>query len=206
MKHFDSVAFGKLLEQMTQLTDALEKQSSFEVAWLPSIAAISAALVALLVGCLSNSSAKEQIKTLRENAEAQVKSAEAIAKSQLENAKEITIAEIKANLVAASRKEWIENLRLRIAELFKLTNKIHGGVGVNRADFDELWRISVYIELLLNPEEESHLEFLLKQSKFVNFCHNNDTDIEKWVDLKRDYIAAAKIVLKTEWNKVKSLN
>lgn len=204
MKQVDPVAFGNLLEQMKQLTEALEKQSSFVTTWLPSIVGITAALAALLVGYLSYLSAKEQIKTARSNAVAQIKSAEAIARSQLENAKEITIAEIKANLVAASRKEWIENLRSRIAELFKLLNKIHGGVRVLPDDYDEMWRISIYIELLLNANEGEHKIFLQKQRAFVSMCANNEKDTAKWVALKEDYTAAAKVILKAEWNKVKA--
>lgn len=209
MEPIDPVLFGSLLEQLKQLTITLQDQQSFSSKWLPSIVGITAAVVAFIVGLLSFLSAREQIKTSSNTAHAQIKSAEEIAKSQLENAKEITISQIKANLVAASRKEWIENLRKNIAELFSLANKAHTDMHATKTrsleDSSRMWHLTTYIELLLNPAEKEHQDFCIKQIEFISFCAEGNTNIEKWADLKADYLASAKIILKSEWNKVKTL-
>ncbi len=118
MKHIDTILLNSLLGQLKQLNIALREQQSFTAKWLPSIVGITASAVALFVGWLSHLAAKDQIKTSRLATAAQIKSAEEIAKSQLENAKDITVSQIKANLVAASRKEWIENLRKILRNYF----------------------------------------------------------------------------------------
>lgn len=198
----DPVLFSSLLEQLKQLTVVLQEQQSFSSKWLPHLASV----VALIIGLLSFISARDQIKTSRETTKAQIKSAEAIAKSQLENAKEITISQIKANLIATSRKEWIENLRKNVAELFALANKIHSTkTSIESEAFDKMWHLSSYIDLLLNSTEREHIDFITKQKAFVAFCAEGNPDINKWSDLKKDFLNAASLILKSEWNKVKSL-
>ncbi len=208
MKPIDPLLIGSLLEQLKQLTTTLQYQQSFTSKWLPSIVGFTATIVAFIVGLLSYLSAKEQIKTARSTAIDQIKSAEEIAKSQLENAKEITISQIKANLVAASRKEWIENLRKNIAELLSLANKTHNDMHATKMrsleDSDRMWYLKTYIELLLNSAEKEHQNFCIKQDSFIGFCAEGNADIKKWVQLKADYLASAKIILKSEWNKVKT--
>lgn len=209
MQSIDPATLASLLEQLERLTTTLQDQQSFGSKWLPGIVGILAAIVAFIVGLLSFFSAKTQIRTSRETAESQIKSSEEIAKSQLENSKEITISQIKANLVAASRKEWIENLRKNISELVYLANKAHSDMHAtgtrSMEDGDRMWYLATYIELLLNPTEKEHVEFLLKQIEFVGFCVSGSKDLKQWSDLKREYMSSAKIILKSEWSKVKAL-
>jgi transcriptional regulator of heat shock response len=222
MKPVDPIILGSLLEQLKHLTTVLQNQQSFVQAWLPSIVGLTSTVAALVVGLLSHKSAKKQIETTRSIADAQIKSAEVIAKSQLENAKDITVSQIKANLLAASRKEWIENLRKEITETCTLANKVHRKQAVASTSqhqqienerlkevnsaLEEIQRRGIYIELLLNKTEPEHQDFLLKQRTFISFCANGEIDMNKWVDLQWQYLEAAKTILKIEWNKVKNLS
>jgi hypothetical protein len=209
MEYLDPALISSLSEQLTELNTNLQNQQSFAYKWLPSIIGLASVLVAFAVGFMSFISAKEQIRTSRLTTESQIKSAAEIAKSQLDNAKEITISQIRANLITASRKDWVENLRRNITEMCSLANKIHKDVitkSVKSEDFDKMWQTSIYIELLLNRTEVEHNIFLEKQSAFTKFCAEGNPDLKEWSNLKSDYLSAAKIILKSEWEKVKSLS
>lgn len=196
------IVMNQLIGQNREIIDLLKSKSDWLTTWMPSIIGLITVFISLVI-------AKQQIKSAQQTAQQQIQSAERIAEAQFENAKEVTITEIKAHVIAAARKEWIENLRTNIAAILALADDIHRSISSNEKaeavkKFPELRRLRTYIELMLNINEQEHKDFLITLESFVIFCLEGKTDTDKWVDLKTNYVSSAKGILKSEWVRVKS--
>ncbi len=198
-----------LAADVNRLTDVIKNQQSLFENLIPVLTNV----VALIVAGLTFWSSKYQQKTSRD-----------IATQQIQATQTITIAQINANLVAASRKEWIEKLRMSISRLLALTTAImHQELikekSVEQEVLDEFVEKQTYIELMLNPNEPEHRDLNREMLVFTNICwdehdkkgENGDEYVfseensEKWIKARDSFVEKAKHILKAEWDKVKEL-
>lgn len=201
LQTIDPEIINSLISKIDQVSLILKNQQSDLSKWLPSVAVgivgLISAFVTYTVGRLQFKNAKEQISSAKE-----------IAKSQIEMTIETKMAEMKANVISSSRKEWIENLRSKIATLSSLSEEMKY-LAANDEEYQhvkiKIWETSSYIELMLNHREEEHMNFIKTQLEFLDFCSSGSTDIKKWGTMRVSYIKDAKKILKNEWEKVKKL-
>jgi hypothetical protein len=186
---------------------------SLFLSWAPAAVGIVTTVVALIVGLLTRATAMQQIETTRTIATDQMAASRGLANAQIESTKTIALNQMKADLIVASRKEWIESLRTRITTVFAIANKIHADQ-IDRARtpdaiWREFWETKTYVELLLNPNEQLHAEMVLAMAEFVSVCSNpraEDVEMADWAKAQAEFLNTAKKILKEEWERVKALS
>lgn len=190
-----------LSEQVQNLSDKIDDNAYSLLAWSPALVGLITAVVALFVGLKSTTIAKQQIDASTKVAISQIKEAET---------REGKI--FRAN----SRREWIENLRLNLAELFSLADNAHSCLMIkdiiSAAQKTEKMQYHYnYIELMLNPNEGNHNDFILKLTELISATYSasnepSKSNINDFVGKMGDARDFSKYILKLEWDKAKDLS
>jgi len=108
--------------------------------------------------------------------------------------------------VAEFRKEWIEDLRIKLSEYISMTMEIRVEFERSKKSDSDLLseeilgllhkRLESYIKLSLNPDESEHSK-LLNTIDVLSDPDSQETSIPTIVD-------TARMVLKKEWDRLKS--
>lgn len=101
-----------------------------------------------------------------------------------------------ARAVAAFRQQWIDNLRKTLAEYHSI--KMSAELPLSLEDDRAVSNLGTQIELMLNPHEDAsqQLEVIIDK---IDECQTLDGRVA----LDPQFIAAARRVLKLEWDRVK---
>lgn len=162
--------------------------------------AVFTTIAALLTIAASLSSSRKQIESTKE-----------IAVAQILAAKEQVSREIAATVLSANRQAWINDLRNTIANfivsVYQL--KLFLTQHPDERDFEsmskatsEAWLHLSRLKLLVNPNEQDHKELIVLSHVFFDSVKDRSID-EKLVE--RDLMIKGQIILKREWERVKSL-
>ncbi len=131
----------------------------------------------------------------------------------------ITKKQLNASVNSKNRQEWINTLRDEITEYLFVYLKIDGmwfdnsfarqnntEVPHSPQDFtkplDELRKHEIKISLLINPKEDDHKNLVkLLQDAYLNFKDKSKSHKE----IEKEILLLSQIILKKEWERVKSL-
>jgi len=130
----------------------------------------------------------------------------------------LTIArrQIQANVVSGNRLRWIERLRDETSHFLALVNV----VGISNEGYqpllpepkaieyvEQILSRKAVIELLLNPNEKEHNDFLTAVNNLTEHCLSGDAEFGKSQrhELSDQVLRLAKPIMKIEWERVKSL-
>jgi len=167
-------------------------------------------LIALLLGLATLYLTNRQIKLSRYSIDKQVNTS-----------KEIAQLELNKSVKSANRQQWINTLRdcvseyLALLETYKVDyenakklNEVMHFKKINTSAF-EIKKLSVKIELMLNPEEEKSKRFLKIFFDISTFVLDESSDLhsnqyqQDYVALKLQLVSITKSILKEEWERVK---
>jgi len=157
---------------------------------LPSIIAILVALIAFMASFLS-------IKR-------QIQSSQYIIDQQIQSAKETADLNFRQNVLSSNRKEWIENLRVKISQLTTRMVFIDSEDEDVIKKFEVIVEIATYVELMLNaidPRDKLLIDLL---RKVLDIAPNDDKDsIAILSDVRMEILDQTRLILKSEWERVK---
>jgi len=122
---------------------------------------------------------------------------------------DIANKQIRATTVSVNRQAWINELRSQLAQLvtiiFSIAMETQKIEGISISKIDELHLIENKIRLMLNPEEEDHIELIALSDKLVTETTKtgDDLNIPHIMDLRDSIISSSQRILKQEWIRVK---
>jgi hypothetical protein len=136
-----------------------------------------------------------------------------VTRSQSKTAQETLKRQIQADIVIKSRKEWISDLRLTVAEFLSITVMLAYGImtsGVPAPDKATQLERAAFLRskifLLLNPTEDEHIELARLTDQALGAAVGGGSMSGMSLgDLNRALTASAQSVLKNEWEVVKRL-
>lgn len=157
---------------------------------LPSVIAIIVALIAFYGSKL----------TMKK----QIESSERSIEKQIESMKFISELSFRQNVLSASRKEWIEDLRCKVSRLTSRMTLLSTNDELAREKFEEVFELAHYIELMLNTNNarDKKLADLLMELIKIPLMHKEDSGAQIG-KIQREIIDQTKIILKSEWERVK---
>lgn len=150
-----------------------------------------------------------------------------ISRLQIKQARELKEIEVRANVIGEARKDWANTLRDTVAKILSNSIMIVNAAKGNEAEtvtkcISEIQLQFAYLQLLLDPNKESHSELLnaayLYYVKMVEKNNNNPKtrNINLHEDLKRlekididdfsarnDFLSKVQILLDDNWLKVR---
>lgn len=124
----------------------------------------------------------------------------------------VTLKVAKRQIVSPIRQKWIDELRELISEYLSECEKllVLGKDGIlNKEETDErIFTRLLYLEqklkLMLNPNEERHIELLEIVNELTEEIHHGVGDIIEFGGKLRDATKVSQKILKEEWVRVKS--
>jgi hypothetical protein len=179
---------------------------------LPWIVAAFISLTTLMISFLQG---KGQTKLVNK----QIETSSSYASKQIESDTEIAINNIKATVLSANRQDWITALRNEITEFLfcfirlqgmKFDNqmeiengreRVHGPT-LDTQQIDKIMKHKLHIELLINPKEDDHKQFIAVLNDSVNGLSQKDIPFE---NIQANVVKESQSILKREWERVKSL-
>jgi hypothetical protein len=126
---------------------------------------------------------------------------------------QLNIAErsLKSQVLSGNRQDWINTLRDGLAQFLSVLFMISQGK-LSKDNYMEksetLLLIRFKISLLLNPQEEDHLQldtFLDQGIKYLSAIFKKEEPIRKFSEIKLDIITLSQTILKREWERVKKV-
>ncbi len=198
------------LSDQANLLEAIRDAPAQLSDWLPFFASIASVTVAAFMIRYSRISAKEQ----------------------LESSERLLEKQLKANVVAMSRREWMNALRREISD--HLSNAKETMHAITSSDIDTINKTShkavrchTYIQLLLDPDKDKHTDLLkaldvltdeirgiiklyfeLKNVSEANkeaHIKSMDDGLSKCDDLSADISVKTSRIIEDSWGKVKNL-
>jgi hypothetical protein len=153
---------------------------------LPSVIAIIVALIAFAGSLIT------------------IKASKIIIEKQIESAKQTAELTFRQNVLSANRQEWIENLRSKISSLASKMILLTPKDDFAHEKFREVFELAFYIELMLNTNDErdKKLANLLMELIEIPLIHKEDSGAQIG-KIQREIIDQTKIILKSEWERVK---
>ncbi|AGP48162.1 hypothetical protein PSYCG_03095 [Psychrobacter sp. G] len=123
--------------------------------------------------------------------------------------------QINASVISTNRQVWINRLRDELATLVGMVHHLpsaHANDSVSTNDaiaeygkFVEKFQV---IKLLLNPNEADHQELVrlieCADKKLIESINNKISNRSEFETIGRDIVTQSQIVLKKEWQRVKS--
>jgi hypothetical protein len=109
----------------------------------------------------------------------------------------LTAQKAGARSVAAMRQQWIDSLRKALSEYHSIL--MSAKYPLSTVDDRAISNLGTQIELMLNPSEEA-------SQKLENVMDDiyNCTSLDERIKIDPKFIAAARRVLKAEWDRVKA--
>jgi len=187
----------------TKIEFANDKRNIFDYL-LPSLIALVVALIAFS-GSLYTM--KRQIESSKDTLALQIKASKETMDQQIESAKYTAELGFRQNVLSSNRVDWIENVRKKVSllssKMLILSNIQDAAKQVE--EMEQIMEICAYVELMLNPNDDRDNDFikLLKELPIIIIESN---DKEKGIQIgkiRRDIIDLTKVILKTEWERVK---
>jgi len=210
MDTIDPVVLLEMYQRIIELTAKIEAANQGIYRWIPALVGLLSFVGAIIVSLIARNAVQDQINASRD-----------MALKQIEAAKDQLNKQLRANVIAASRREWIELLREKIAKFISVASRVHDHVALGTALPDEtiteVWDLRIYIQLMLNENEEEHKQFLEDMNEFILMCVNPLTEeekrsqakkeavIEKWKEIMEKFKGSSRRVIKSAWDKVKTL-
>jgi len=148
-------------------------------------------------------------KLLRE----QLDSQNTIALTQISSARDQALEEIKAEVLAKNRQEWINDLRNTLALFIVSTHKCRNHLTVApherdqrmiEANVDDAWLHLTRLRLLINPNEDDHVELIVTANLMFDLIQSAERK-PLHMEVERKLLIKAQEILKREWERVKSL-
>jgi hypothetical protein len=109
----------------------------------------------------------------------------------------LTAQKAGARAIATLRQEWIDTLRTTLAEYHSIM--MSAKVPLSQKDDRAASNLGTRIELMLNPIEDAS-----KELERVMLEIDNCETLDERVEMDPQFVAAARRVLKLEWDRVKS--
>lgn len=123
--------------------------------------------------------------------------------------------QINASVISTNRQVWINRLRDELATLVGMIHHLpsaHANDSISTNDaiaeygkFVEKFQV---IKLLINPNEADHQELVrlieCADEKLIESINNKISNRSKFETIGRDIVTQSQIVLKKEWQRVKS--
>lgn len=131
----------------------------------------------------------------------------------------VIVGPVIQNLIARKqtllpmRLQWIEKLRSEIADYLTTLHMVYVKTQVDekkaREDLfgaiETLVAIRYRIELMLNPNETSHVELISKLDGVIEQLPSEEKATDaNFLSVLKEVLSAAKPVLKAEWNRIKT--
>lgn len=210
MDAVDPVVLLEMYQRIIELTAKIEASNKGIYRWIPALVGLLSFVGAILVSLIARHTVQDQINASRDTA-----------LKQIEAAKDQLNKQLRANVIAASRREWIELLREKIAKFISIGSQFHDHVALGRQLSDEavreFWDLRIYIQLMLNENEEEHKKFLADMDEFILACvtqltaeekksqAKKDAAVERWKGIMENFKGSSRKVIKSAWDKVKTL-
>ncbi len=137
--------------------------------------------------------------------EKQITNAQAIALDQIEQSRLNSERDFNKTVITGSRQVWINNLRDFISNILALNSKFLMYQTISNEDANELWLQVAKVELLLIASDYRSLLGIVKELEHC--CKEVQTGNQSYEcidDILARLKAQASIVLREEWQKIKS--
>ncbi len=135
---------------------------------------------------------------------------------QIESSEKIAARQIRADVVSANRKNWINTLRDTLAEFLskevmaRTFNRLHHADSESLGRIQEVLRLNYKISLLINSEETDHARLCELIDRMTNSIDgsNKAPDELKQLDnsingVRIETVTLSQAILKREWERVK---
>lgn len=186
--------------------------------WILAAVAIASQFVTLYVARRQHAStlaiAKDQNETSLRIGQQQNTNALALAQQQNETALRVARQQVLADVVSASRRQWLDTLRQTVAEYLASAGRFGGVRAVDILKVQSPSEIIVNIErltllymklrLLLNPAEPDHIQLADAAGEVVQAAVKSQPDTAAIGAGYQKVMDAAQRVLKREWERVKA--
>lgn len=151
----------------------------------------------------SQKTVQAQIQSTKETINLQIQSAKEISESQIKTAYDTAELSFRQNVLSSNRKEWIEKLRIQISELS--SKMLIASVKPNFENYEEILQLTGYIELMLNVKDsrDSALLDIINSIPKLIADYSPGTSNKSLLNKRNELLEATKIILKSEWERVK---
>jgi hypothetical protein len=148
---------------------------------------------------------QKQLESTQETIKMQIAASREIMELQIKNNKENAELDFRQNVLSANRQEWIDKLRHSISRLSSRMLVVGTNKPKGLDEYEEIMEIVSRVELMLNVNDpkDSHLIEILRvlPGQIYNYSKGDKKiEINK---IRREIIDSTKIILKTEWERVK---
>ena len=221
----DSIKNHQIGLDVSRFYSNSEEKNKFQVFefFLPSIIALIVGVMALIgtmrAGKLQRKSSekqlKEQLEQSQKTVEAQINSAKVTLEMQITSAKEIADKQIdstaataelnfRQNVLSINRQNWINTLRDIVSEILASVSYLKSTKKLTHEEMRNLEQMIQKAELMVNPEKDEEFITALIQLQ-LSLLESIDKEIEEYYFYDKMEILKdkTKIILKTEWERVK---
>lgn len=135
----------------------------------------------------------------------QIESSKSLIDKQIQTAKETADLTFRQNVLSSNRRDWIENLRNKVcllgSEMLVLALSKEKGI----KDFGKILELTAYTELMLNPNDKRDNELIIELQEIPQLIlhYPDDTTAEDLGKYRRKILDLTKVILKSEWERVK---
>jgi hypothetical protein len=140
-----------------------------------------------------------------------------LTRRQIRSSEEIAHRQVIATVVSTNRQDWINKLRDSLADFLskemmaRTYNRLHHADDESSNRIQEVLRLNFKVNLLINPKEPDHASLVESIDKLTNTIDgsgrppNEIEEIDKHMKRLRDEtVALSQVILKREWERVKS--
>ena len=173
---------------------------------------IGVAIGSIITGIITWTTTKQRTLADLINVDKQIESSYRQQRTQLEATAKTTQQQIHAQVILAERMKWIQNLRDSIVEMQVTVAFLAASLGTDedpqsreesRAALRSQIALTTKIGLLLNPNEEDHLELQELLRKATTTQRDFPTNQANVPAIMADITMTAQKILKREWERVK---
>jgi hypothetical protein len=140
-----------------------------------------------------------------------------LTRRQIKSSEEIARRQIRASVVSTNRQDWINTLRDALADFLskeamaRTFNRLHHADAESLGRIQEVLRLNYKISLLVNSQESDHarlIGLIDKMTDSINGANKTPDELKQMDEsingLRNETVALSQLILKREWERVKS--